>query len=45
MTTEDAQAEGYLNLSMYRDLILKMHQGMAWNEDALVWVHCFKVQD
>jgi hypothetical protein len=45
MTTEDAQAEGYPNLEMYRDLILKMHQGMAWNEDALVWVHCFKVQD
>lgn len=38
----DAQAEGYPNLAMYKDLILKMHSGMEWNEDSLVWVHSFK---
>ncbi|MGZ4997423.1 MAG: ASCH domain-containing protein [Methylobacter sp.] len=44
MTDADAQAEGYPSLEMYRDIILKMHAGMAWNEDALAWVHSFEVQ-
>jgi hypothetical protein len=29
---------------MYRDLILKMHGGMQWNNEASAWVHCFKAQ-
>ena len=41
MTDSDAQAEGYPNLAMYKDLILKMHSGMSWNEEDLVWVHSF----
>lgn len=41
MTDSDAQAEGYPTLAMYKDLILRMHTGMAWNEDDLVWVHTF----
>jgi hypothetical protein len=41
MTDSDAQAEGYPNLAMYKDLILRMHTGMTWNEDDLVWVHTF----
>jgi len=42
MTEDDAKAEGYPSLAAYRDLILKMHAGMAWDEGHLVWVHCFK---
>ncbi|TPQ24671.1 ASCH domain-containing protein [Methylomonas sp. EFPC3] len=42
MTDADARAEGYPNLAMYKDLILRMHSGMEWNEDGLVWLHCFK---
>jgi len=41
MTDEHAQAEGYPNLEMYKDIILKMHTGMTWNTDSLVWVHSF----
>ncbi|MCX7099235.1 MAG: ASCH domain-containing protein [Methylococcales bacterium] len=41
MTDEHAQAEGYPNLEMYKDIILKMHAGMTWNVDSLVWVHTF----
>ena len=44
MTDADAQAEGYPNLEMYRDLILKMHGGMKWNDAASAWVHCFNAQ-
>jgi len=44
MTDEDAQAEGYPSLATYKDMILKMHANMEWNEDGLVWVHCFKRQ-
>jgi hypothetical protein len=42
MTDVEAQAEGYPNLEMYKDLILKMHANMQWNDDGLVWVHHFK---
>jgi len=42
MTDADAQAEGYPSMDMYKGLILKMHKGMDWNDEALVWVHCFK---
>ena len=41
MTDEHAQAEGYPNLEMYKDIILKMHTGMTWNPDSPVWVHTF----
>ncbi|MBS4050100.1 ASCH domain-containing protein [Methylomonas rivi] len=44
MSEADAQAEGYPSLAMYKDLILKMHANMEWNEDGLVWVHSFKRQ-
>ena len=44
MTDADAQAEGYPNLAMYKDLILKMHANMEWNDDGRVWVHRFKRQ-
>jgi len=42
MTDADAQAEGYPNLEMYKQIILKMHASMTWDEDGLVWVHSFK---
>ncbi|MDQ7004893.1 MAG: ASCH domain-containing protein [Ghiorsea sp.] len=42
ITDADAQAEGYPSLEMYKGLILKMHKGMPWDEEALVWVHCFQ---
>ena len=45
MTDEDANAEGYPSLEMYKGLILKMHAGMTWNEEDLVWVHSFKRND
>ena len=45
MTDADAQAEGYPNLDVYRDLILKMHGGMQWDDEASAWVHCFKAQE
>lgn len=45
MTDTDAQAEGYPNLEMYKAIILKMHAGMSWNEESLVWVHSFKKLD
>lgn len=42
MTDADARAEGYPNLEMYKQIILKMHANMVWEEDSLVWVHSFK---
>lgn len=42
MTEQDAQAEGYPNLEFYKNLILKMHPGMSWEDESLVWVHSFK---
>ncbi|RLA38607.1 MAG: ASCH domain-containing protein [Gammaproteobacteria bacterium] len=41
MADADAQAEGYPSLNMYKDLITKMHPGMSWDDDHLVWVHQF----
>jgi hypothetical protein len=43
MTEADAQAEGYPNLAMYKDIILRMHAGMTWNDDGLAWVHSFAI--
>jgi len=45
MSEEDALAEGYPDLDAYKDLIMKMHPGMTWDNDHLVWVHCFKRND
>ena len=42
MTDADAQAEGYSNLEMYKQLILRMHANMVWDENGSVWVHSFK---
>ena len=42
MTDQDAQAEGYPDLEFYKNLILKMHVGMSWEADSLVWMHSFK---
>ncbi len=41
MTDDDAKAEGFPGLAMYKDIILKMHTGMTWEEDHFVWVHRF----
>ena len=41
MTDEDAKAEGYPDITSYRDTIVKMHAGMSWNEEHLVWIHHF----
>ncbi len=41
ISEEDAQREGYPSLEMYRALIERMHQGMDWDQDQLVWVHEF----
>ncbi len=42
MTDADARAEGWPDLASYRELILRMHPGMRWNEEAQVWVHRFR---
>lgn len=42
MTDADARAEGYTDLETYKQIILRMHANMKWNEDGLVWVHTFK---
>ncbi|MDA0336385.1 MAG: ASCH domain-containing protein [bacterium] len=42
MTEEDAIAEGYASLEAYKDVILSMHKGMQWDEEALVWLHTFR---
>ena len=42
MGDAEAQAEGYPNMAMYKDIILRMHAGMEWDESHLVWVHKFE---
>ncbi|PHS71018.1 MAG: hypothetical protein COB23_01820 [Methylophaga sp.] len=42
MTDENAKAEGYPNMETYKAIILRMHQGMKWDEEHLVWVHKFE---
>lgn len=42
MTDADAQAEGYPDLEAYKSLILRMHPGMTWESESLVWVHSFE---
>ncbi|MDQ6960629.1 MAG: ASCH domain-containing protein [Mariprofundaceae bacterium] len=45
MTAADARAEGYESLDAYRNFILRMHKGMQWNDNAMVWVHSFRRKD
>ena len=45
MTETEAHREGYPTLEMYRDLILRMHPGMNWDEALPVWVHEFAKVD
>ena len=45
MTDTDAQAEGYPTLAMYKDIILRMHQGMSWDDDGVAWVHSFAIKN
>ena len=42
MTEEDAHLEGYPNLEVYQNLILRMHPGMSWEDEFPVWVHEFE---
>ena len=42
MSDAEAKAEGYESLEAYKSLILRMHKGMQWKNDARVWVHCFQ---
>lgn len=44
MTDEHAQAEGYPSLDMYKDIILRMHAGMKWDDDGVAWVHSFAIK-
>ena len=41
MTDEHARQEGAESLAAYKAMILGMHRGMRWNDDAMVWVHEF----
>ena len=42
MTDKHARAEGFPDLEAYRALIIRMHRGMEWDPDHLVWVHRFQ---
>jgi hypothetical protein len=42
MTEQDAHSEGYPNLEMYQQLILRMHPGMEWDGEMKVWLHEFE---
>lgn len=42
MTDIDAQAEGFANLETYQSTIVKMHPGMVWDGNGVVWVHTFE---
>jgi hypothetical protein len=43
MTDDQAAAEGFGDLESYKSLILRMHKGMEWEPDHLVWVHRFRL--
>jgi hypothetical protein len=40
-----ARAEGFESLEQYQALILRMHRGMEWDPEHLVWVHRFALRD
>lgn len=44
MGDAEAIAEGFPSLAFYKDIILRMHAGMEWDADSLVWVHSFAAQ-
>jgi len=41
MDEASARAEGFESLAAYRELIVRMHRGMEWDPEHLVWVHEF----
>lgn len=41
MTDDEANAEGFPDVETYQTIILKMHPGMTWDDEGLVWVHQF----
>lgn len=42
MTDDDARAEGFPDMETYKAIILRMHAGMSWDTEHLVWVHNFE---
>ena len=42
MTEGDAVREGYLDMDTYKAIIIRMHPGMGWDEEARVWLHEFE---
>lgn len=42
MTDAEARSEGFPDLETYRALIIRMHRGMEWDPEHLVWVHRFR---
>jgi hypothetical protein len=45
MTDQHAQAEGYPDLATYKNIILKMHTGMNWDDESHAWVHSFTIKN
>ncbi len=39
---DEARAEGFESLEQYKSLIVRMHRGMEWDPEHLVWVHRFR---
>jgi hypothetical protein len=39
----EARKEGFEDLDAYKSLIARMHKGMAWDPEHLVWVHRFQL--
>ncbi len=43
MTEADAVCEGYPDMDTYKAIIIRMHNGMEWDEEARVWLHEFEM--
>jgi len=41
MSEEDSLAEGMDSLESYKQMILRMHEGMGWSGEMPVWLHVF----
>jgi hypothetical protein len=39
----EARKEGFEDLDAYKSLIARMHKGMEWDPEHLVWVHRFQL--
>jgi|TARA_B110000263_G_C14873534_1_gene314107 hypothetical protein len=39
----EARKEGFEDLDAYKSLIVRMHKGMEWDPEHLVWVHRFQL--